>query len=332
MGKQFVGINCNARDLNPGVYKGAIRVTANDPEKLNSDIPVTFTVLNPDPTITVTASVTDSVSRTAPTIKYIIVENKGKYLLEWNLQNQLPSWLTVDKVSGSVSGQRKDSVKITFLPIAFIGGVASFTLTFRSNDQAHPEVLTSLLFTKQNHPPVNSKLIEDQILNSNQIQILLTDHFSDPDGDQLDYLVQSSPTTVVNARLFETTLLIEPLNTGFATVTISAKDAYLSTVSSEFIVNNIVTSIQDAPTDQVIIANPNPFESKFIIRSKNFDFTNGSIVFFDAMGRDVSDLVELENIFMNEVELEGSKLPTGIYLCVLKMDNAIVRSIKLLKK
>jgi subtilisin family serine protease len=333
MDDKTIGVNCNTANLSPGLYRGKIKVTSNDPNNAAFDMPVTLTVKNPAPKINITSLISDIVDRLVPTTKYVVIRNDGKDRLDWSFAATLPSWISANRSSGGIEGQAVDSLAITFTPAKFIvGGQADYTIETNSNDPQSPKSKTRVLFALRNLAPIRTKPMANQSLSSGQIEISLLDYFSDPDNDPLTFSASASANSIVTTSVVGSKLIVNPLKTGVVTIAVTASDFYNYSVKSEFEVNTIVTGIAGGASELIFSASPNPVFDKFKIYIEGYDLEKATITLFDITGRVVLESAQNNGTSLNEHEVDASKLSAGLYLCMLSIENKFVGSIKLLKK
>lgn len=327
-----IGINFNSINLTPGEYHGKINITSNDPTNLSRDIPVTFLVKRRAPTIQITTLIADTVSRLNQSIKYISIKNEGKELLDWSVASALPSWLSIDKTSGRVTSLSKDSIEVAFSPELFSSGaVADYALELNSNDPSNLKPSTRLVLTIQNHKPILLNLIANQVLNSTQLEIPLLDHFSDPDNDPLFFSVSTDVNSIAFTNLVDSKLLISPIKSGVLNISVTATDIYNSSITSTFEVNNLITGIENGTKELNFSATPNPFKNEVEIQFKGNEPGMAEIILFDITGRAVWRSHEIDILPQNKLEIDGEDLSTGIYTCILFINNKLIRSIRLLR-
>ena len=108
------------------------------------------------------------------------------------------------------------------------GGTTTITVTASDG-----RLTVSLSFTitvtdadTENEPPTVSWSIPDQPMerNGSSVSVILTNKFSDPDGDRLSYSATSSDTSVATVSVSGSTLSITPGVNGTSTVTVIATD------------------------------------------------------------------------------------------------------------
>jgi subtilisin family serine protease len=327
-----IEIICLATKLTPGVYRGSLKISTNDPENSQMDVSITLTVKSAAPVITAPSMIAATVDRKNPTIKCITINNNGRDMLYWQLTNTPPTWLAIDKVAGNIPGFKSDSIKVTFSPSLFTSGnVADYTLEIRSNDPMNSKHSIRLLLTIPNQKPVISKLIPNQILNSDQINIPLHEHFSDPDNDPLNYSVSSSINSIISTSIVNSTLTIKPEKNGIVMVSVTATDIFSASATSVFELNNLFTGIEEKSGQQGLSILPNPFENKITIRLGGYESGKAAVFIYDISGRTTWSTPEMDISLQRELEFDGSKLPPGLYICILFVNSKIADSKRLMK-
>jgi subtilisin family serine protease len=333
MDNQVIGVNCNTANLGPGLYRGKIKVTTNDPKSLAFDIPVTLNVKDPAPKINNTPLISDSVSRSMPTTKYLMIKNEGRDRLDWRITNALPNWLSANKLTGSVVEQRTDSIVIVFDPAKFpIARQADHTIEINSNDPRLLNAKTRALFTLKNRKPIVTKPIANQSLGAGPVEIPLLENFSDPDGDILSFSASSSANTVVTAMIQGSRLVLNPLKTGVAKVAITASDLLSSSTTMEFEVNTIVTGIEPTRARGIFLVSPNPFESSIKISFNGPAIGTSIITIIDSTGRIVFQSNPIDTSRETHLEIDSIRLAAGMYFCTWTVDGKYENSTKLIKR
>ncbi len=114
---------------------------------------------------------------------------------------------------------RSDSVLI----VAAAKGEATVTVTAR--DPGGETAEQSFDVTVPNRGPIVADTIPaDSLLLGDTLEVRLTSHFADPDGDSLSFAAESSEPAVATARLSGSTLVVVPMAPGRTTVTVTASD------------------------------------------------------------------------------------------------------------
>ena len=106
----------------------------------------------------------------------------------------------------------------------------------------------------ENHAPVTVRQIENRIFSSRTagtVSLDVADYFYDEDGETLKYYMFISDPTVVNVTSDGSSLLITPMNYGYADVTVTGKDVRGENVSQQFKV-----LVRDGSQDADVYPNP----------------------------------------------------------------------------
>lgn len=106
-------------------------------------------------------------------------------------------------------------------------------------------------------------------LNFTGFEIDLSTYFRDPDGDAIVYEVNNSNSAIVNARVVNTLLIINPSSdVGDATITVSASDE-VTTITTDISFNvSLITEIEEDRVSKELLIYPNP-----AIDILNYDFS-----------------------------------------------------------
>jgi hypothetical protein len=115
----------------------------------------------------------------------------------------------------------------------------------------------------ENHKPYTVKNIEDFIFSSKSggtITLPVGEYFMDDDGEQLDYKIDISNTTVLNVTYAKGSFNITPMNYGYSDITITATDIRGETAQLGFRV-----LVRDSKEDVDVY--PNPTEDYLFIRT-----------------------------------------------------------------
>ena len=120
------------------------------------------------------------------------------------------------------------------LTVAAVGqGSASVTVT--ATDPGGLSVEQSFAVTVPNRRPIVSNPISDaEIHVGDTVKVELSEHFSDPDGDELSYTATSSDEGVVAVSTSGASLTVATVGEGVATVTVTAADPGGLSVSQSF--------------------------------------------------------------------------------------------------
>ena len=122
-----------------------------------------------------------------------------------------------------------DSVRIT----ALAKGAATIAVTAR--DPTGLEARHAFAVTVPNRGPVVTDMLPRRLLEvGDTLEVDLSGHFSDPDGDALSYMAASSNTSVVEAAIAGEILAIVALNSDSATIIVSATDTDGLSIARDF--------------------------------------------------------------------------------------------------
>ena len=138
-----------------------------------------------------------------------------------------------------------DSVRIT----ALAKGTATIAVTAR--DPTGLEARHAFAVTVPNRGPVVTDMLPRRLLEvGDTLEVDLSGHFSDPDGDALSYMAASSNTSVVEAAIAGEILAIVALNSDSATIIVSATDTDGLSIARDFtimIVNRAPEAVDTTP-------------------------------------------------------------------------------------
>lgn len=116
---------------------------------------------------------------------------------------------------------------------ALAKGVATVTVT--ASDPGGETADLAFAVTVPNRAPfVSDTIPRDSVLLGDTIEVRLTAHFGDPDGDSLTFAAESSDQGVITVDLSGGTLLAVPVAPGTATVTVAATDPEGLSVAQSF--------------------------------------------------------------------------------------------------
>ena len=134
--------------------------------------------------------------------------------------------------------------------------------------------------------------------------ILLTELFTDPDGDPLHYACSLSDDTVVSAAFQGDVLILTPTGYGYCDVTLSAMDSHKESASCVFRI-----LARNAFQDMDIY--PNPVTDRFCVRPGS-DRT-ASLELFNAAGTRVYANPSVEMGPFHPMAVDMSEMPGGTY-------------------
>ena len=117
------------------------------------------------------------------------------------------------------------------------------------NDEGESEWSPSAEAPIPNQSPVVDGSFDDLTLPvGGAVEIVSADDvFDDPDNDRLTYTASSSNTAAASVKVIDTEVLVEPLSSGGATITVAATDPWGASVSESFSVT-VQTPTLSAPT------------------------------------------------------------------------------------
>ena len=128
-------------------------------------------------------------------------------------------------------------------------GTSQITVTAR--DPGGASVSTTFGVTVANRAPVLSDSIPRlEMVTGDSVAIALSDHFSDPDGDALDFSVEVSDEAVVSASLSADTLAVFAIRPGTAEITVTGTDPGALAASQTLVVT--------VPNRQPVVTEPIP--------------------------------------------------------------------------
>ena len=132
-------------------------------------------------------------------------------------------------VSVSVSGS-----VLTLTPAR--EGNASVSVTARDPRGSSASQSFPVTVERPNEAPRTTARIRDQTLTEEgaDVNLDLDDHFTDPDGDVLEFTATSDSTSVVSVRVSGSNLRLSPRREGTATVEVEARDPAGLTASQSF--------------------------------------------------------------------------------------------------
>ena len=197
-----------------GVGRGAasVTVTATDPGGLS--VEQSFAVTVPDRRPVVSAPISDAELHVGDTVEVALSEHFSDP--DGDELSYTATSSDDEVATATASG--------TALIVAGVGrGAASVTVT--ATDPGGLSVGQSFAVTVPNRRPVVSAAISDAELHvGDTVEVELSEHFSDPDGDELTYSVESSRPSVATATMSGSTLTVVAVAAGRATMTVTATD------------------------------------------------------------------------------------------------------------
>ncbi|MCE2398561.1 MAG: Ig-like domain-containing protein [Gemmatimonadetes bacterium] len=191
-----------------GVSQGTaeVTVTANDAEGLSATQRFTATVPNRAPTV----------SSQIPDAEVFVGE-----ILQVDLSEHFADMDGDELLYAATSSD--DEVATALVSDSTGQGVATVTVT--ATDPGGLSVEQSFAVTVPNRGPIVSNPIPDAEAHvGDAVEVELSGHFADPDGDELSYTATSSDDEVATATASGASLTVAGVGQGTATVTVTATD------------------------------------------------------------------------------------------------------------
>lgn len=136
-------------------------------------------------------------------------------------------------------------------------GAGRATVTVRATDPLDLSVAQTFqaVVTRRNRAPRPADVIPDQHLEpGDQATREASEHFVDPDGDELTFTAQSSDSAVALVTITDEQFTTLAIDTGTASVVITATDPYGLSAVQEFVVVVEYTPTNDGPRPQGYIS------------------------------------------------------------------------------
>jgi hypothetical protein len=86
---------------------------------------------------------------------------------------------------------------------------------------------------------------------------------------------------------------------------------------------NTITGVEHRTRESALIVSPNPFETKIRIHFNEYTSGQAKIVLLDATGRLVWKSSQIDFSFQNELEIDSFALSSGIYICILYLNDKL---------
>ena len=147
--------------------------------------------------------------------------------------------------------------------------------------------------------------------------IILSEIFTDADGDPLTYASEVSDSTVLAADLVSGVLTLRGLDFGTATVAITATDPAGTSVTGHWEVQvGTITALNDLPERTLSLAvYPNPATDQISVQYQTVHEESVSIQLYDEYGRLIETLSDRQHrSFEHTLQYSVAKLPAGVYL------------------
>ena len=136
-------------------------------------------------------------------------------------------------------------------------GVGRATITVRATDPYDLSVAQTFqaVVTRRNRAPQPARTIPDQLLEPGyEVTIEASDHFVDPDGDELTFTAQSSDSAVALATIADDQLTTTAIDSGTASIVVTATDPDGLAAAQEYVVVVGHTPTNDGPRPEGYIS------------------------------------------------------------------------------
>lgn len=129
-----------------GVYTTTLRITSDDPDTPQVNVPVTLTVLAPQIEVT-PSEIAVALGRSTVATDTLTISNTGDAILNWNLAEAPPApWLVEAPTNGAVPPGGDGGVVLTFTAPSAVG-VYTTNLRINNNDPDEPQVYVPVTLT-----------------------------------------------------------------------------------------------------------------------------------------------------------------------------------------
>ena len=182
----------------------------------------------------------------------------GAYFTDAN--NDPLTYRAVSADKGVVTVEVTEAM-VTLTAVAEGGGTVTVTATDPGGKSATQEILVTVL--PANRPPEVTGQISDQTLqyNDEPLGLDVTMYFTDPDGDELNYVGEGTDESVAEVRVRSHGVVrVDPLSHGEIEVTVTARDPLGASVSQSFMVTvqgNLPPEAVGVIDDQVLLEGGN---------------------------------------------------------------------------
>ena len=272
-----------------------ITATATDPEGASATQSYTLTVIpentapSPAPNINKLPDQTIKVGGTATV-------DLGSYFTDADGDTLTYTATSADTSKATVS---VSSATLTITAVA----EGTTTITARATDPGDlwAKLDSSVTVRASNSAPT-AITIPDQTVNANQTATInLASYFSDPDGDALTYTASSSDTGKATTSLSGTTLTVQTIAAGTATISATATDPFSSSASLSF-----TLTINAAPGQADVVSGLSAQEQLLLGRLLTYD----TIIFNELYNGsdDANDWLELRNVSEVDIPIDNWQL------------------------
>lgn len=233
-----------------------------------------------------------------------------------------PLSFTCSTMKGLVSTLDENVVTLSFDALK-VQDNKTFTGTIEVSDSYDTSSLEFSFIVLPNTAPASSGSIEDMIFNgkTGSGTVELSNYFSDADGEELSYTIQSSTTSIiVKTDVNNGVLTVTPNSFGNATLTITASDARGAVAELPFRV-----LVRDGSA--AVEAYPNPVSDYLMVRTGESGTVGVKII--SSLGAVVFDQ-EVTSSPFDPAKLDLTSLSAGVYKVVFtigseKVENTLVK-------
>lgn len=201
--------------------------------------------------------------------------------------------------------------KDTITVMALEEGTATITVTATDPDDESAMQTAAVTVLDVNRTPVVEAAIGNRTLQVGAADtLLLSDHFSDPDGDTLSYAAASDDEEVAATELDGAELLIRGVRAGTAAITVMATDPKGASVSQ------MATVTIEQPNRAPVVRNPidsltwTVGTGLTLLVSNHFSDPDGDPLTYEAETTD-EDIVEVD-LYDGELEMFGVEVGVAI--------------------
>jgi len=184
----------------------------------------------------------------------------------------------------------------------------TYKITLTAEDQYKLASSVDVVYTVlHNNPPKVILPFDNELFTAKNQEktVELSRHFSDPDGEPLNFEVSSTALSALHATVNAGVLYMTSFTDGSGVITVTAKDAQGKSASAEFRV--VVRT-----GEQVVSAYPNPVTDNLYISNKEENTQSMKVRMVNATGGLVFDGTMNGSAFEPAV-MDCSKLAPGVY-------------------
>ena len=235
-----------------------------------------------------------------------------------------------DPLSFSSSSDDTDAVTtsisdgmLTVTAVSEGAAIVNVTASDGEGGEASDDFIATVSQAGSNQAPQVIQAIDDQSFEEDEsFEVDLSTVFSDPDGDALSWSASSSNTDAATVEVTGSMLIVEGVDPGNATITVTASDGNGGEVEETFSADiTLDTGIKNAgplPENFTLQGTfPNPFRENTTIRFDLPDAAQVTVTVYDVLGRELMDLSprSMAGGSNRQIELHASGLSTaGTYL------------------